>query len=165
MLMSFASFWKSSFTASFTIQDIMTTVRSARSSFMLVYFERRTKYKCMTYMCLVPDIVLYIHNLVQSVRPWIQRVWFYSRHYVKKQFHSIELEISTLEGTLLESMLIQASENTLSSSDFVDYSYVLICFMFPSSLKCHLITLCVQLLKSLSWRSCLVSMFLCFDDQ
>ena len=79
-----------------------------------VYFERRTKYKCMTYMCLVPDIVLYIHNLVQSVRPWIQR----------KQFHSIELEISTLEGTLLESMLIQASENTLSSSDLVDYSYL-----------------------------------------
>lgn len=136
-----------------------------RSSFMLVYFERRTKYKCMTYMCLVPDIVLYIHNLVQSVRPWIQRVWFDSRYYVKKQFHSIELEISTLEGTLLESMLIQASENTLSSSDLVDYSYVLICFMSPSSLKCHLITLCVQLLKSLSWRSCLVSLFLCFDDQ
>ena len=143
----------------------MTTVGAVLSFLMLVYFERRTKYKCMTYMCLVPDIVLYIHNLVQSVRPWIQRVWLYSMPYFKKQFHSIELEISTLEGTLLESMLIQASENTLSSSESVDYSYVPIDFGFLSSLRCHLITHCVRWLKSLSWRSCLVFIFRSFDNQ
>lgn len=39
--------------------------------------------------------------------------------------HSINLELSTLEGTQLESMYIQASENTLSSSDSINFSYVI----------------------------------------
>lgn len=47
-----------------------------------VFFERRTKYDCIVYMCRVPNIVLYVHNLVQSIRPWIQRVHNVLRFYI-----------------------------------------------------------------------------------
>lgn len=52
----------------------MTMVSSFLTSSILVFFERRTKYDCVVYMCRVPDVVLYVRNLVQSIRPWIQRV-------------------------------------------------------------------------------------------
>ena len=52
----------------------MTTVIRFLVSSILVFFERRTKYDCIVYMCRVPDVVLYVRNLVQSIRPWIQRV-------------------------------------------------------------------------------------------
>ena len=49
-------------------------------------------------------------------------------HSINLELSTLEgtqLELSTLEGTQLESMYIQASENTLSSSDSINFSYVM----------------------------------------
>ena len=40
----------------------------------LVYFERRTKYGVIVYMNRVPDVIIYVKNLIQSIQPWIVRV-------------------------------------------------------------------------------------------
>lgn len=39
-----------------------------------VLFERRTKYNVIVYMCRSPDVIIYVENLVKSLRQWLSRV-------------------------------------------------------------------------------------------
>ena len=52
-------------------------IQDSKSIHWLVYFERRTKYGVIVYMNRVPDIIVYVKNLIQSIQPWIVRVCEY----------------------------------------------------------------------------------------
>ena len=49
-------------------------IEDSKSTHWLVYFERRTKYGVIVYMNRIPDVIVYVKNLIQSIQPWIVRV-------------------------------------------------------------------------------------------
>ncbi|KNB41936.1 hypothetical protein JH06_4505 [Blastocystis sp. subtype 4] len=79
-----------------------------------VYFERRTKYGVIAYMNRVPEVLLYVKNLIQSIQPWMMR----------KEFQAMRLSIVTIEGTELVSLLLKHTNNVLCQEETIDYQRV-----------------------------------------
>lgn len=73
----------------------------------------------------VPEVILYVKNLIQSIQPWMMRVFVSQQNNVQKEFQAMTVSIITTEGTELTSLILKHTNNDLCQDDTIDYQRVL----------------------------------------
>ncbi|KAK8827481.1 hypothetical protein WA538_003441 [Blastocystis sp. DL] len=77
-------------------------------------FDRTTKYGVTLYMNRVPEVILYVKELVKSVQPWM----------IRGEFRGLVVSIRTVEGKDVTSIVLCHSVSQLSNSSVIDYKRV-----------------------------------------
>lgn len=72
----------------------------------------------------VPEVLLYVKNLIQSIQPWMMRVLDFQLTDTQKEFQAMRLSIVTIEGTELVSLLLKHTNNVLCQEETIDYQRV-----------------------------------------
>ena len=73
----------------------------------------------------VPDIIVYVKNLIQSIQPWIVRVCAFLTINDQGEFQAMKLSIVAAEGEELVSLIVRYSLNTLCQDGAIDYYRVI----------------------------------------